>query len=216
MSDARGRSGPHPQPGGAATEVSSAAFELLMAAFVEQLVSRAAASRTTPQLTRFLLQLDKCEDTRAGREALYRKLDRCGYEVGRRLVERLTRDRQRLGSVLEVVKFICRDLWGTAFGKTVDKLQTNHRGMYVLQDRAFKWLARHSAATDEDTRELARRALFFPCGLIRGALIGLGVEAVVQAELGDTFPHCTLNILYAAPHVSLTQNDRTQAPSTSA
>ena len=32
------------------------------------------------------------------------------------------------------------------FGKQVDKLQTNHRGVFVLKDFQFRWLSRVSCA----------------------------------------------------------------------
>lgn len=44
-------------------------------------------------------------------------------------------DRPRLGDTLEVVKFLCKDLWQAVFRKQVDNLKTNHRGVYVLQVR---------------------------------------------------------------------------------
>ncbi len=33
-------------------------------------------------------QMKSCDDSRAGREAMYRKLEALGYDVGRRLTER--------------------------------------------------------------------------------------------------------------------------------
>lgn len=39
--------------------------------------------------------------------------------------------------VLELVKFICKDLWLSVFDKQVDNLRTNHRGVYVISDLQF-------------------------------------------------------------------------------
>lgn len=39
--------------------------------------------------------------------------------------------------ILELVKFICKDVWISLFDKQVDNLRTNHRGVYVVSDNAF-------------------------------------------------------------------------------
>jgi len=79
------------------------------------------------------------DDGRVAREALFGKLEGVGYAVGRRFAERLARDRaERLGDVLDVVKFVCREFWSEVFRKPVDKLQTNNKGTFVLQDFNFR------------------------------------------------------------------------------
>ena len=40
---------------------------------------------------------------------------------------RLTRDYNTIGDTLEVVKFVCRELWMHLFGKPITQLQTNRR-----------------------------------------------------------------------------------------
>ena len=68
----------------------------------------------------------------------------------------------------------------------VDNLRTNHRGTYVLKDTDFCWLRRLSIpATDlsaSNTSDLAKDYLHLPCGMIRGALVHLGVDCTVTAE----------------------------------
>lgn len=53
----------------------------------------------------------------------------------------MTLERPRLGDTLEVVKFLCKDLWAAVFRKQIDNLKTNHRGVYVLTDNSFRWLS---------------------------------------------------------------------------
>lgn len=43
---------------------------------------------------------------------------------------------------LEIFKFICKEFWTFVFGKQVDNLKTNHRGVYVLQVQDFPWSSR--------------------------------------------------------------------------
>ena len=56
-----------------------------------------------------------------------RKIEAVGFQVGQRLAQRYTKDRQRLGDTLEIIKFICKDFWMEVYRKQIDKLQTNNR-----------------------------------------------------------------------------------------
>ena len=74
------------------------------------------------------------------------KMERMGYSVGFRLCERLSQNRTFSASTgkdasmvaaaaqLEAVKFLCKEVWMEVFRKQIDKLQTNHRGVFVLKD----------------------------------------------------------------------------------
>ncbi|RGB25156.1 transport protein particle component-domain-containing protein [Rhizophagus diaphanus] len=136
-------------------------------------------------------------DSENDKEAVYYKLEMLGYQVGQSLVERFTRDRPRFVDTLDVVKFICKDLWSIIFKKQIDNLKTNHRGVYVLQDNGFRWFLRMS--TESGSEAAAKKAvpyLWFPCGLIRGALANLGVVSVVIAET-NSLPQCSFQIKIA-------------------
>lgn len=84
------------------------------------------------------------------REATFYRLEMLGYRVGQGLAERyvkptillpfmeegmranggddrFSRDRPRFTDNLDVIKFICKDLWMILFRKQVDNLKTNHR-----------------------------------------------------------------------------------------
>lgn len=41
--------------------------------------------------------------------------------------DRFSRDRPRFNDTLDVIKFVCKDLWTLVFRKQVDNLKTNHR-----------------------------------------------------------------------------------------
>mmetsp|Transcript_32699 Transcript_32699/g.98635 ORF Transcript_32699/g.98635 Transcript_32699/m.98635 type:complete len:97 (+) Transcript_32699:397-687(+) len=85
-------------------------------------------------------------------------------------------------------------MWIGIFGKQIDKLQTNHRGVFVLKDYAFRWLTRHSCADEALSRARTQGLLQFSCGLLRGALANLGSQAIVTAELSLAYPACSFNI----------------------
>jgi trafficking protein particle complex subunit 6 len=66
-------------------------------------------------------------ETEVFKETVYYRLERLGYRVGQGLSERFSRDRPRFTDQLDVIKFICKDLWSVVFKKQIDNLKTNHR-----------------------------------------------------------------------------------------
>ncbi|KAK5121919.1 hypothetical protein LTR85_004491 [Meristemomyces frigidus] len=122
------------------------------------------------------------------REGVFFRLDGLGYRVGQGLVERFSANKPRPTTPLDAIKFICKDLWILVFRKQIDNLKTNHRGIFVLTDNRFQPLSRMSVdrrAGPKAAEEAIARAqtyLYFPCGMIRGALSGLGIEATVEAS----------------------------------
>lgn len=124
---------------------------------------------------------------------MFYRLEILGYKVGQGLVERFSRDRARMGETLDVIKFICKDLWTIVFRKQIDNLKTNHRGVYVLTDNTFRPFSRMSTETGGNAVSRAQPFLWFPCGVVRGALANMGVNASVQAESTE-LPSATFKI----------------------
>ncbi|EPE07238.1 trafficking protein particle complex subunit 6b [Ophiostoma piceae UAMH 11346] len=119
------------------------------------------------------------------RDAVFYRLEMLGYRVGQGLVERFSRDRPRFHDTLDVIKFLCKDLWMLVFRKQVDNLKTNHRGVYVLTDNAFRPFQRMSTEAGGQAVVRAQPFLWFPCGIVRGALAALGITATVHAESSE-------------------------------
>ena len=87
------------------------------------------------------------------------------------------------------------------------------QGVYVLTDTRFRWLARLTGApAGPQTDAVVQRTLFLPCGLLRGALAGLGVPAVVTAEPGATLPSCSFTVRVKTPAAPPTQAPRAPPP----
>ncbi|CAK9143111.1 unnamed protein product [Ilex paraguariensis] len=134
-------------------------------------------------------------------------------------------ERPRFSDHLEAIKFICKDFWSELFKKQIDNLKTNHRGTFVLQDNKFRWLARMSvdpspenSASSQDPSAVAENKitqvtglhLYFPCGIIRGALSNLGIPCAVSADISN-LPACELLSLSSpeyAPSESLKKRTR--------
>ncbi|KAK8532124.1 hypothetical protein V6N13_131467 [Hibiscus sabdariffa] len=135
-------------------------------------------------------------------ELAARRIEAIGYQVGHQLSERYTMERPRFSDHLEAIKFICKDFWFELFKKQIDNLKTNHRGTFVLQDNRFRWLTTMSIeqppenGTSEelsiaaDNKALQSMHLYFPCGIIRGALSNLGIPCAVSADISN-LPACS-------------------------
>lgn len=145
------------------------------------------------------------------------KFERMGWTVGYRWTERLSQNKTWNVTVaappqagqedaaaaaavaaqqLEAVKFLCKDVWMEIFRKQIDKLQTNHRGVFVLKDSDLRWLSRFPVGPEE-SRVAALRLLAFPCGVIRGSLANLGIPSVVSCDFlvdGQNMSSCSFNI----------------------
>eukprot|EP00899_Mesostigma_viride_P021306 jgi/Mesvir1/29177/Mv20966-RA.1 len=126
-----------------------------------------------------------------------------------------SKDRPRFGDHLDVIKFLCKEVWAELFKKQVDNLRTDNHGRYVLQDNTFRWLGHVSMNSAPAAGPMADRAggpvgdpslsgsgsaasdvvpyLFFPCGIIRGALTSLGVPCTVSSEV-TALPACSFTI----------------------
>ncbi|XP_055679050.1 trafficking protein particle complex subunit 6b isoform X1 [Lutzomyia longipalpis] len=118
-------------------------------------------------------------------------LEYIGFTTGYRIIERLTREWPRFKDELETLKFICTDFWSSIYKKQIDNLRTNHQGVYVLQDNAFRFLMKISTGTQY--LEHAPKYVAFTCGLIRGSLLNLGINSTVTAEV-QAMPSCKFHI----------------------
>ncbi|XP_063514202.1 trafficking protein particle complex subunit 6A isoform X1 [Pongo pygmaeus] len=56
-------------------------------------------------------------------------LEGMGFRVGQALGERLPREMLAFREELDVLKFLCKDLWVAVFQKQMDSLRTNHQAL---------------------------------------------------------------------------------------
>ncbi|KAI4235139.1 MAG: hypothetical protein L6R40_006538 [Gallowayella cf. fulva] len=170
-----------------ATFLNSSCFDLLLIEMVPQ------AYRLAEELSVTRDGGSKQVDEEEQREAVFRRLDGLGYRVGQGLVERFSRDRPRFTDTLDMIKFLCKDIWTLVFRKQIDNLKTNHRGVYVLSDNTFRPFGRMSMSSPTEALAKAQPFLWFPCGVIRGALASMGINATVHAETAE-LPGATFQI----------------------
>lgn len=125
------------------------------------------------------------------------RIEAYGYSLGLRLTEVLmykTPANNKIVDVLDIMKFLCRDVWKCLYGKQMDNLRTNHRGTFVLIDNDYRLISNLSGGKGTpDSINKARSYVWFPCGIIRGILLTFGIEAYTTAEISQ-FPAVTFNI----------------------
>lgn len=125
------------------------------------------------------------------------RVEAYGYALGLRLTEVLmykASASSRPEDILDIMKFVCRDVWRCLYGKQMDNLRTNHRGTFVLIDNSQRLMAQlHSLQGRSDTINKGRVYMWFPCGVIRGVLLSFGVAAHVTADAVN-HPAVTFNI----------------------
>jgi hypothetical protein len=133
------------------------------------------------------------ETQKLDNDLIFQRLENLGFEIGHRYIEKISSQLKPLGTEhLDIIKFICKDFWEELFKKKIDKLQTNHRGVFVLSDHKLTWLSRYQFV-DDKLKNQANRILQFICGILRGGLTNLGLIVVVSAEY-TILPSITFNV----------------------
>ncbi|ESZ94546.1 trafficking protein particle complex subunit 6B [Sclerotinia borealis F-4128] len=132
------------------------------------------------------------------RDRVFFRLESLGYRVGLGLVERFSKDRPRFTDTLDVIKFLWHFSLSSLFlscGIFGWETSTNaeEQGVYVLTDHSFRPFARMSTEPGGNAVTRAQPFLYFPCGIIRGALASMGINATVQAETTE-LPGATFQI----------------------
>lgn len=140
------------------------------------------------------------------------RIEQLGFNLGMKIAELLLYQNPstKIIDILDIMKFICRDVWKCFYNKQIDNLRTNHRGTFVLIDNNYKLINQFSSGSagsgggggsgfevsnlaDHDTLKKSKVYLWFPCGVIRGILMSFGVESNVVAEITQ-FPAVMFNI----------------------
>ncbi|KAM9935092.1 hypothetical protein OXX80_005331 [Metschnikowia pulcherrima] len=165
-------------------------------------------TRDSDAQTRINTQLSDIVDDTPGKVAVFDselsnsedvqlRVEGYGYDLGLRLTEVLmykAATKSKIVDVLEIMKFICRDVWRCLYGKQMDNLRTNHRGTFVLIDNKYKVTTGFSSENGKaDVVAKARTYTYLPCGIIRGILSSFGIDAYVSAD-NSQFPAVSFNI----------------------
>ena len=100
-------------------------------------------------------------------------------------------------TLLTAIKFVCKDLWKSVHAKTIDKLETDNRGMYILHDEKYQWLWPLLSSDSAECKDEIQAYVTFSCGFVRGAFAGLGWDCTVEAKTSKIPAcafHCTFDL----------------------
>eukprot|EP01055_Gregarina_sp_Pseudo9_P001268 Gregarina_sp_Pseudo_9__1267@NODE_1841_length_1299_cov_5_400000_g1707_i0_p1_GENE_NODE_1841_length_1299_cov_5_400000_g1707_i0NODE_1841_length_1299_cov_5_400000_g1707_i0_p1_ORF_typecomplete_len209_score30_06TRAPP/PF04051_16/3_4e24_NODE_1841_length_1299_cov_5_400000_g1707_i0218844 len=145
-------------------------------------------------------------------------LEVSGYFLAAKIIDKLAMDKARLNQQRDLLKFVCREIWGFFFGKQADRLQTNKRGGYIIFDAEPPWLKGcplYELQLDgTDDKENDFSAMLYQeiatgktgrfhasadaqatliSGIIRGSLSVLGCECRVTQDLKAP-PSCSFHV----------------------
>ncbi|EUD68502.1 hypothetical protein C922_00898 [Plasmodium inui San Antonio 1] len=119
------------------------------------------------------------------------KLKGMGKDIGRKLIERVLIYRNDFSDLKDIAKLIGRDVWLILFNKSVDKIQTYKKGVYVLIDNDMGTYLNH-LLLDNNTNQKANfthYVLVLILGIIKGILQRFRMKGSVTYTLD--YPTCT-------------------------
>lgn len=127
------------------------------------------------------------------------KLEMLGYKLGIKLNElllyklndQLIKNEENLISVLDIMKFICKDFWKLLFKKQINNLRTNHRGTFVLVDSNFR-LIEHLHMNHPQVNNYIGYYLSYVDGIIKAVLKSFGINSLISHDVN--FPLVNFNI----------------------
>lgn len=142
--------------------------------------------------------IESSRNQKLTQEQINLKLELLGYKLGIKLNEltlfklndQFSKNHEELLSLLDIMKFISKDVWKLLFKKQISNLRTNHRGTFVLVDANFKLIENFDL--NENTMNMINYYLSYVNGVIKGTLKSFGVDSVVSNEVN--FPLVTFNI----------------------
>mmetsp|Transcript_10000 Transcript_10000/g.14938 ORF Transcript_10000/g.14938 Transcript_10000/m.14938 type:complete len:174 (+) Transcript_10000:958-1479(+) len=113
------------------------------------------------------------------------KLKSLGSNLSGKLMFRIVKDHVWLKEENAILRFICKEFWMYLFGKNVDRLQTNNRGVFIIYDYKFTWIQTCSVESTEPelTESIHKLQLLYlglVSGFIKGGLHSLGINASVE------------------------------------
>ncbi|KAI3405138.2 TRS33 [Candida oxycetoniae] len=210
------------------SQIANTSLQLLLQEIVptsirvsKQVLNLSATNETKDEQTRIDKELSKIRDDLPGTvnvfdsqflqqnsDEITLRIETYGFNLGWKIAEVLLykNSRTKIVDILDIMKFVCRDVWKCFYDKQMDNLRTNHRGTFVLVDNNYKLINQlNSPRGAQDTLDKAKLYMWFPCGVIKGILMSFGVEAQVAAEITQ-FPSVIFNI-HTTPPVAVAAGD---------
>ena len=120
-----------------------------------------------------------------------------GLSVGERVISFIVKEHVWMKENNSLMRFICKELWMYLFGRYIGRLQSNNKGVYIMYDYKFHWFQGldMTDAIDRDCIEkYCSLALSWVCGLLKGALKGMGKDSSIEGVIEDTSCKFTITL----------------------
>ncbi|SOV21693.1 trafficking protein particle complex subunit 6A, putative [Plasmodium sp. DRC-Itaito] len=122
------------------------------------------------------------------------KLKDIGKCIGLKLIERMLIYKNEFYDVKDILKFISKDIWYILFNKNSDRIQTQKKGVYIINENDIGFYLQHLLIDNETNQKnnFIHYFLILIIGIIKGILKRFKIKAYVTYELN--YPQCSFQI----------------------
>ena len=120
-----------------------------------------------------------------------------GMSVGERVVGFIVKEHTWMKDNNSLMRFVCKELWMYLFGRYIGRLQSNNRGVYIMFDYKFHWFQGLDMTDNIDRGSIenyCNLALSWVCGVLKGALNGIGKDSSIEGVIEDNSCKFTITL----------------------
>ena len=112
------------------------------------------------------------------------ELEGLGSHLGERVANHLLNNNTTMSNVTkmeadEIMKFLGRDVWIFVFGRQISKLQTNRKGIFLIDAEEIKF--HQFLIMDKSGNDQLEIILSFVSGIIKGVVAAFNLDCIVTA-----------------------------------
>ena len=124
-------------------------------------------------------------------------IENFGFQCGSKILLLVSMNHRVLfKESIDYIKNIAIEVWSYVFRTSIEKVKTEYGGRHDLYVKQFEWISVLSNQDMKGQEYLDKIALYlaYICGILRGALMAMGVESQVEAEQKAEFYVFSINL----------------------
>ncbi|CAD2095072.1 trafficking protein particle complex subunit 6A, putative [Plasmodium vinckei brucechwatti] len=138
-----------------------------------------------------------CTDVDEGKHhtnILTNRLKDMGKGIGLKLVERILVYKNDIADIKDIIKIIGKDMWLIIFNKSIDKLQTYKKNIYIIVDNDISIYLKHTMIDNGTNQKnnFIHAFIILIIGIIKGVLSRFKIDACIAYNLN--YPACSFQI----------------------
>ncbi|CAD2095106.1 trafficking protein particle complex subunit 6A, putative [Plasmodium vinckei lentum] len=138
-----------------------------------------------------------CTDVDEGKHhtnILTNRLKDMGKGIGIKLVERILVYKNDIADIKDIIKIIGKDMWLIIFNKSIDKLQTYKKNIYIIVDNDISVYLKHTMIDNGTNQKnnFIHAFIILIIGIIKGVLSRFKIDACIAYNLN--YPACSFQI----------------------